>query len=208
MLIQDCPFCKPTYGKPENQWKLCIFSNGGYNCVRCGSRGSWYDFKQRLGDLPYANAIQQSGVGSTIRGGTGSSEYTPLNQDEVVSYIESLDQHPDIIEYLTGNKPGQRGLSLDVLKLYKVGVKIHRFPIDKANSNQPLEWESHKCIVFPWARPASSDDTHSTSKRSSTIYYDRIKLRSMKDKKLQRLLPTGGPYGLFGWHTIPMGKSD
>ncbi len=101
----DCPLCpKPTHGKPDNQWKFAVFNNGGYNCVRCGCTGSWYDLKRRLGDLPgvmtqgdfggfpsgqpYASFTQQSGSssaraasnGSTDAGGTAPET---LNQDEV-----------------------------------------------------------------------------------------------------------------------------
>lgn len=32
---------------------------------------------------------------------------------------------------------------------------------------------------------------------------DRLKIRSIEQKANQRLEPRGGPWGLFGWHTVP-----
>ena len=55
--VLDCPFCKPTRNQPDNQWKLAIFDNGGFQCLRCGSHGSWYDFKNRFSDLPLVTDI-------------------------------------------------------------------------------------------------------------------------------------------------------
>jgi len=49
-VVRECPLCgKPTYGKADNQYKLYVATDTGvYFCHRCGSKGSWYDFKQRL----------------------------------------------------------------------------------------------------------------------------------------------------------------
>ncbi len=146
--------------------------------------------------------------------------------------------------YLTGNKPGQRGLSPDVLRLYKVGVKMQKFPVTNANggSGSSIAWEEHKCVVFPWTRHASLAEgasakcpstllilltlpyhtsclhsficmNHSSFFHSYTdpivlstcldVYFDRLKLRSTRDKSQQRITPKGGPWGFFGWHTVP-----
>jgi twinkle protein len=40
-------------------------------------------------------------------------------------------------------------------------------------------------------------------KGSGPLFVDRIKLRSIVNKRHQRLLPRGGTWGLFGWHTVP-----
>jgi hypothetical protein len=51
-----CPFCKPHKGKLDNLWKLYIYRNNGrHHCFRCDNKGSFYDFKKKLGDLNVAN---------------------------------------------------------------------------------------------------------------------------------------------------------
>jgi len=48
-LMKQCPFCHDDKGHHSNQWKLAVYTTGGYNCVRCGSSGSWLDFKKEIG---------------------------------------------------------------------------------------------------------------------------------------------------------------
>lgn len=53
ITIRDCPFCRNIKGKADNQYKLTIWlDTGSFNCMRCGSKGSWFDFKKNLGDIP------------------------------------------------------------------------------------------------------------------------------------------------------------
>ena len=50
--VQTCPFCHPTHGKPDNEHKLGISvspgSTGLWNCLRCGNKGNWKHFVDRL----------------------------------------------------------------------------------------------------------------------------------------------------------------
>ena len=50
VIFRECPFCsKPSLEKPDNQYKLYVKLGGGaYFCHRCGTGGSWFDFKARL----------------------------------------------------------------------------------------------------------------------------------------------------------------
>lgn len=351
--VMDCPFCKPTYNRPDNQWKLAIFPSGGFNCVRCGSSGSWYDFKQRLGDLPaitdaldnpvpvhpqssYNSASSGSKYGSNgppasgarhagvavgtapaAGGGYGHNGYAaasaPLSQSEAASWAASLDAFPDVLAYLTGAGPGQRGLARAVLDLYNVGAKLHQFPapynanstgsgggsgavqgtaagnaaslsklaaapaahgntrgtaavatVSSAQAGKPgqVTWIDHPCVTFPWARaplgslrsapaataataandtggrimmsppPKSATATAPAASVTATLgktsaahaknafqcvplppcprnlEYDRVKLRSIVDKSSMRILPKGGDWGFFGWHTIPESATE
>lgn len=71
IILRECPFCeKPTNGKADNMYKCYIRINHGsavYHCHRCGSGGSWYDLKKRLGDFQVDSISQvarQGGPGS------------------------------------------------------------------------------------------------------------------------------------------------
>lgn len=49
-MSKYCPFCpKPHKNKVDNLWALNIKSNSGaFICFRCGTKGSWFDFKNIL----------------------------------------------------------------------------------------------------------------------------------------------------------------
>lgn len=48
-VVRECPFCHPTRGKADNLFKLYVHkSKGVYKCHRCGSSGSWLDFKAKV----------------------------------------------------------------------------------------------------------------------------------------------------------------
>ncbi len=180
VLICECPLCpKPTYGKPDNMWKLCVFYTGGFLCLRCGEKGSFYEFKRRLGDLPVITGIN----------GAQKNEAEPqmLSQTDAQSWVDDLKNFPSILTYLTET----RGLKPEILKKYCVGAKKHRFP----GASMEEEWVDHDCMVFPW--------TTTRTINGSDVVYTRAKVRSLQDKSCMRLLPRGGEWGLFGWHTVP-----
>ena len=60
--LRECPFCpKPTMGKADNMFKLYVQIGGGaYFCHRCGAKGSWYDFKMKLGGYDVTDAMGNS----------------------------------------------------------------------------------------------------------------------------------------------------
>lgn len=55
VVLRECPFCpKPTNNKPDNLYKLYLqVGRGAYFCHRCGAKGSWLDFKGKLGKGNY-----------------------------------------------------------------------------------------------------------------------------------------------------------
>lgn len=53
LTLKFCPFCPPHRYKSDNLWKHEIFKNSGNSyCHRCGYKGSIFDFKRAMGDLP------------------------------------------------------------------------------------------------------------------------------------------------------------
>jgi twinkle protein len=132
--------------------------------------------------------------------------------------------HP--LDYLTN----VRGLSRAVLRKYGVGTLKHYF---RDNDNKSNKSESHSedadkgkngnndknddtsghsvdCISFPWLMTADEVIAQERSRGVTTdippgskFWTRRIKIRSIENKSWQRLLPAGGGWGLFGYHTIP-----
>ncbi len=76
VVIRECPFCeKPTHGKADNMFKIYVQIGGGaYFCHRCGAKGSWYDFKMRLGGYEVTDHLGRSPyeASSASAGGTGT----------------------------------------------------------------------------------------------------------------------------------------
>ena len=80
VIMKTCPLCaKPTDGKFDNCYKLYVaIGSGAYFCHRCGSKGSWYDFKNELSG-GYVHGKQGAdnvgGGGGGRGGGSGVSGY-------------------------------------------------------------------------------------------------------------------------------------
>jgi twinkle protein len=174
--VRDCPLCEkkgqPVAGKSTNQWKLHFRADSGaFNCVRCKSHGSWYEFKKEMGMLPQIDHV------------AGNRAYKRPNQDIANSYPAALSAFPEIADYLIN----KRKIKKTTLEKYLVGATIYSFQED----NNP-EWIETPCITFPWMDYFGGQ-----------WLISRIKARAVHRKEWMRLDPSGGEWGLFGWHTIP-----
>eukprot|EP01132_Coremiostelium_polycephalum_P011287 gene11287-13822_t len=203
IIIKECPFCPDTKGKFDNLWKLYISrETSAYFCHRCGNKGSWFDLKVNLGDLSlsnmntapfgnnrYNNNNNNNNNNNQVNNSNDQEQQQNLNPQDLKklnSYSDELQNHPDIVKKLTGKEKGERGLSLEVLKYYRVGVTSQSFFENDS-------WQEHKCITFPWTM----------LDKKGNVMVHRCKLRSAKEKSMQRIEPKGGKWGFFGWHTVP-----
>eukprot|EP00753_Platysulcus_tardus_P012338 PLAT3354.34.p1 GENE.PLAT3354.34~~PLAT3354.34.p1 ORF type:complete len:766 (-),score=342.49 PLAT3354.34:54-2237(-) len=223
LVIKECPFCPPTKGRADNLWKLYVRStDGAFFCHRCGNKGSWFDFKNRLsggarggrggargGEDARPPAVSSAGDAMGRGGAPAAAEAKPVLDKEVAARLRAAllsGESPDALSYLKD----VRGLSEEVLKLYGVGVTSMRWK-DGADDS----WKSGTAVSFPWVAqagqfglPAAADGGGDGSGGGSggdgeqwqTV---RVKLRALEDKAVQRLMPVGGHWGLFGWHTVP-----
>ena len=172
VILRECPFCpKPTAGKADNMFKLYVQIGGGaYFCHRCGAKGSWYDFKMKLGGFEVVDALGRSTAPTSspmghapsprnIRGsgGGGGGMDAPLpmpSQRLQAAYITNLMDGKEMNEkvalaYLTN----KRGLTKQTLRKYGVGLGVYNFP-----SNEPGQhgrYMKADCITFPWIMRAS-----------------------------------------------------
>uniref|UniRef100_M4BHJ2 SF4 helicase domain-containing protein n=1 Tax=Hyaloperonospora arabidopsidis (strain Emoy2) TaxID=559515 RepID=M4BHJ2_HYAAE len=189
-----------------------------YKCHRCGSAGSWFDFKRKL----------QGGVGVTSSGGylNGGSNAVALGAGVEVKIIQVLDnekamaiqknlldepEFEPVLEYLTNI----RGLRPDVLQKYCVGA-IEQ-PFWDHDSGRRI---NATCISFPWmARQMDMDamgvvchggvDKRKAATEDKNLFdVVRLKLRAVDDKAKQQLVPKGGSWGLFGWNTVPAAANE
>jgi twinkle protein len=56
-------------GKADNMFKLYVQIGGGaYFCHRCGAKGSWYDFKMKLGGYEVTDTMGRSGTSDHMHG--------------------------------------------------------------------------------------------------------------------------------------------
>ena len=144
VVIKECPFCHDTKGLPSNHWKLNIHKDSGaFNCFRCGSKGSWYDFK-----LNFRNS-----------------------ENNVVKLVNTKNLAPEIIQSFTINKQvieylAKRGLTAETALKYGVGGTTCQFMGDNG------EWSSHSCITFPLkigSKIVRQKDPLHFSKRTSKV---------------------------------------
>jgi len=98
-----------------------------------------------------------------------------------------------VLKVLTGRddkaKIKQRHLSEEVLKKYMVGAGKFMFKGDDD------VWADQQCVTFPWI-----DVERDKGKERQVV--KRVKIRSMREKRFQKLDPAGGGWGMFGWHTV------
>lgn len=112
---------------------------GAWICHRCGASGSWYDLKRRTGNGTAAQTSAMPTALQTVRdicesshGGSNDLSSATLvvpDQQRVRTYpvnLMSNQRFAHVREYLSGNRPGQRGLQIRVLIKYGVGCALYR----------------------------------------------------------------------------------
>lgn len=153
--IKECPFCtKPTNNKQDNFYKLYIsIGNGMYYCFRCGSKGSWYDFKRNVGGFNVfspnnnicspATTTPSLSTNPIMNGNDVSKASLPIPEKrQNALYIANLSRTENqwVMDYMLM----KRGLKPETLQTYGVGTSKYKF---KSDNNV---WEDCPCVTFPW----------------------------------------------------------
>jgi twinkle protein len=159
VILKECPFCEnPTNNKADNHYKLYVSIGGGaYFCHRCGSKGSWYDFKMKLGGFEVVGIGDQGAQEATSSGNSsmpradGRRTITaplPMPSERLAAcYISSLVDQPEtnqVLDYLIN----VRGLLKTTLRKYGVGRATYNFPSKEPNSQN--KYVAAECVTFPW----------------------------------------------------------
>lgn len=217
--VKVCKLCmKGNKTKGDNIWKLRIRKNGSYYCFRCAVSGNWFDLKRRASGLVENVTSFSIGRGiPSVAFSSGSQEnrnkLKPLTYEKL-TFLERLNNPHDtaIRDYLTNN----RQLSIDICIKYGVGYSSIKY------INEEDVWQDELCVTFPWMVKTSdlrllqaddvdaaddnvkdpSDNNELVDDLNDEIVVTRLKHRSLSTKGKQRLYPQGGPWGLFGYHTI------
>ena len=178
-----CPFClKPHNEELSNLFTLTFRpSSGVFHCFRCGSNGSWYDFKNFM----MGNQVAIEGIPPA------SSEVVLPSESEHLARVANLrdGKYPDINKYLQD----ERKLNIESLLKYKVGVDMQVYKdLDKDSS---VELPS---VYFPMFRMKSRDEQQMLA---------RIKVRAIykENKHFMKMMPVGGAWGFFGLSLVPSG---
>lgn len=202
-LVKICPFCHPTHGKSDNEYKLYILrTSGAFMCHRCRISGSWYDFRRMLNpDLISSHVTPVSSIIPTPRPDSHTRHFraedhtlTPkpvptstsaqpvsvdaASQERFVNALLTKDTFSPVRKYLRD----KRGLSDNVLRAYGVGAA--KFDVQDESGN----WTRQSVVTLPM------HDVHGT--------VVRYKIRPIEQKVGMRLEPRGGSWGLFGLATV------
>ncbi|CAI2382656.1 unnamed protein product [Moneuplotes crassus] len=215
--VKFCPLCpKDHKHDPTNMFTCNIQRHiGVFHCFRCGSKGSWFDFKR----LVTGNISVENYNSGTI---ALSSAYSNYHQDPnfdpdyaLNAYQELFNTNNNSIDYLTRKNNGGRGLSEETLQFYRVGCKQEKFrQLDGT-------YDYEECMVFPiYAKrstprarnsvPNKRYDEESLPNAENIINHNpeyqciKLKLRALSNKSKQRFNPAGiSATGLFGLNTVP-----
>jgi len=179
--IKYCPFClKPHKEKTDNLYKLNVHKTSGcYFCFRCSAKGSWYDFKRLInaGNDSQVSSDDQVGIASLSEmSGITNSTPSGITSDPLKLRLGAekhqallLQKYKNSIEYLTGKDytKGQRGLKLETLIHYKVGIGLEKF------RNEKNEYCSFESVYFPMYSPKPTDSPKITQAESSEVQKSR-----------------------------------
>lgn len=158
-------------------FKIYVQIGGGaYFCHRCGAKGSWYDFKMKLGGYEVVDAMGRSAAPNTAaptsssmrhstnrknpsggRGSDGNGNGAPLpmpSQRLQAAYITNLVNgknkgEQEALAYLKS----ERGLTKQTLRKYGVGLGVYNFP--SSEPGQHGRYIRADCVTFPWIMRAS-----------------------------------------------------
>ena len=218
VILEECPFCtKPSGNKPDNQHKLYVQLGGGaYFCHRCGTGGSWFDLKARLGSNPPLQSTPDP-LAPKLNASV-HDECKPLQLPsprlQALYSSQLLDESNDennnpVLDYLYN----VRGLDTKTLRKYGVGRASYSF-----QSKNSHNWQEADCVTFPWImtvadaayqeelrgaklifpRPKEEDVGKQVNEKDdwkkTTFLTRRIKARSIEEKSWQRLDPAGGGF--------------
>lgn len=188
-IVEICPFCHDTKFIPDNHYKLYISRDSGtYYCHRCGAKGSWFSFRNRLshGD----QAIKSFESVSDFLPHTSPESASPILSNNAIppqsvlenqhKWSENLWKKPfrPVLDYL-----GQeRGLNQNTLRHFGVGA--HEMSVQVGGT-----WRTDLCMTFPMYNSSGALVRH--------------KIRSVRTKSGMRLTPKGGAWGLFGLASVP-----
>jgi len=172
IVIKECPFCHDTKNNVSNMWKLYIHRyTGAYLCHRCGCKGSWYDFKNKVsfGDVDPGSSsststtssnntsakpmmmspmIQRVDGMSAANGNGGNKSKMPSQRDiEVFQKDFSMIKYPELNKYIAS-----RGIQKETCKAYSVGGAYFNFYVQGENDTAPKN-VPQLCVTFPMFKP-------------------------------------------------------
>ncbi|SOV24855.1 plastid replication-repair enzyme [Plasmodium sp. DRC-Itaito] len=199
ITLKYCPFCPPHKYKYDNMYKHEIFKNTGNSyCHRCGYKGSFYDFKLKMGDLVTSNFES-----NLVHNNNVYEEEEKITLNDVKVYNMNL-LYSKEAENARNYLINVRKLSIDTLKKFLIGFSVMEFQSFE-NSGK---FEKHECIIFPFIKKVDELNTiemNTNNNHINTINninninnnnnikdnYEvvRIKIRSLKDKGYMRLYP-------------------
>eukprot|EP00347_Sterkiella_histriomuscorum_P022319 403330901 len=201
IVIMYCPFCiKPFHNDPSNLNTCNINSvNGVYNCFRCNTKGSWYDFKNKVVQKHYGtspdNLVSQTGktqFDSNVLQNGGVQDFSNSSNPEFVDILNqqhsgSLNQNLEAYDLKEAHKKHiqfKKGIyqdindyltgteTLDQRHIKKEVLEIYRIGVGGEkfrNDNDQLT--SFDSVYFPLYAPKSKK---SKNKKKKEIEKDKI----------------------------------
>lgn len=177
--IKVCPFCSPTNGKPDNEWKLYVRQDSGaFRCNRCNASGSCFDLKRDLGDIPADNRQSKQ------------KNYVLPNPAKYLQATQQLATYDPVRDWLAS-----RGINKETAERYSVGAMAARFC---ERDEQGERWVDENCVMFPFF----------DFDANSQLRLIRSKIRSVTQKKNMRFEPSGGAEGFFGWQHVQKDQQE
>lgn len=190
VIMRECPFCnKPTKGKADNMYKLYVQIGGGaYFCHRCGAKGSWFDFKQKLSGFEVeSNAMGLAGNQEQRTGAMSS------NNNHNNNYIQNNNTHS---AYAKKQRSGKNNHTMQQVNR---DTMLHN-----TASNLPMPSPKLQATYITNLLDNRSNDTASSSSSDAALKY----LTEVRGLTKQTLRKFGVGLGSYQFPSIEPGQHN
>ncbi len=194
-FVLHCPLCDKPRAAANGKSVFLNKTTGSMVCKPCGVSGSWDDFCQwmktshskRIRSKPF---VPPTRVPERELGHREAEDLWAATQPLASASTKLIDQVKEVF--------GINCLLPDYLKKYHVHTALAKF---STRSGQTAEVP---CVAFPWFDANGSSKQEGILEGGKAIgEVIRVKLQTLSTDRQVTLEPKEGPYGLYGWNTVP-----
>lgn len=192
-FVLHCPLCEKPRAAANGKSVFLNRTTGSMVCKPCGVSGSWDDFCEWM-KISHAKRDRSQPFVPPTR--AQEKESSQMAADDLWSTTQPLAKASAKLSNRVKEVFGIQKLLPDSLKKYCVHTVMAKFPTPSGQTTQV------PCIALPWFDANGGSKGGGSGERGRVI---RVKLETLTttDQRQTALEPREGPYGLYGWNTVP-----
>ncbi len=201
-FVLTCPLCDKPRATANGKSVFLNKTTGSVVCKPCRVSGSWDDFCQwmktshakRFKSLPFVPPVQNQ---EKETGHRAAGDFWSTTQPLASASPEVATQVEEVF--------GIHKLQPEYLKKYCVRTVLAKFSTPSGQTTEV------PCIAFPWFDANSGSQEEGGLEGGNGRRPVRVKVVTLTTDRVNRqvaLEPREGPYGLFGWNSVPRNAKE